>query len=291
MKKILFFLIFTITTFVFFACQEKIQGCLDPNATNFDVTADEGCVKTSTSSGCPCRYPNLVLGADFKVAGKTKKGADTLYNWNGNYPLTNTANQTYFFKTMALYISDIQLIRANGEVITTIDSLVIPIKKSAVDTPNVKVRKDFTLLNSNNFNYNIGAFSQNGVFTKIKFKFGLQNPVNQVSTLNKRKIPNDNILNIDSLYLKNTFEHFTGAINYQADTSKVGKIAFFKFQKTMDMELSLPTNAVFSKGYDVRIRLLIDFSQWFSDVDFQKDTPAQIQQKVLVNIGKGWKVM
>ena len=169
MKKTLFFLIFTTTIFVFFACQEKIQGCLDPNATNFEVAADEACLKTSTSSGCPCRYPNLVLGADFKVAGKTKKGLDTLYNWDGNFPLKNAANQTYFFKTMALYLSDIQLVRANGDVVNTIDSVVIPIQKSAVDTPNVKVRKDFTLLNSNNFNYNIGAFSQNGDLPPFRF--------------------------------------------------------------------------------------------------------------------------
>jgi hypothetical protein len=286
-KKLLLF-VTSFVVFAFLACQEKVQGCLDPNATNFEIAADEPCTKTSIASTCPCRYPNLVFGADYKILGKTKKGTDTLYNWSDKYVLKNAANQTYFMKNMALYLADIQLIRENGEVVYPIDSVIIPVKKSAIDTPNVKVRKDFTLLHNNNFNYTIGSFAQNGIFKKIKFKIGLQNPVNQASTLNKRKITIDNGLNIDSLYLKNTFEHYTGSISYQSDTSKTGKIANFKFKKDIDIELPFPINTLYPKGADIRVRLLIDFSKWFQDVDFTKDTPAQIEAKVIANLTKGW---
>ena len=290
MKKKLLFLSSIILIFTFFACQEKVQGCLDPDATNFELSSDEPCTKAITSSNCPCRYANLIFGADYKIAGKTQKGIDTFYNWNTNYVLKNAASQTYFLKDVAFYLSDIQLVREDGEVVYPIDSIVIPIKKSAIDTPNVKVRKDFTLIHNNNFTYTIGAFSQNGIFQKLKFKIGLQDPVNQASTLNKRKIPNDNILNIDSLYLKNTFNHYTGSVSYQSDTSKIGKITNFKFKKDLEIELPFPTNAVYAKGADVRVRLLIDFSQWFQDVDFTKDTPSEIQAKVIANLTKGWKI-
>ncbi len=280
-----------LAVFTFVACQEKVQGCLDPNATNFELSSDEPCTKTSSGSACPCRYANLIFGADYRIAGKTKKGIDSFYNWSNNYALKNAANQTYFLKEVALYLSDIQLLREDGASVYPIDSIVIPIKKSAVDTPSVKVRKDFTLIHNNNFSYNIGAFSQNGIFKKLKFKISLQNPANQASTLNKRKIPNDNILNIDSLYLKNTFEHYTGSVSYQSDTSKIGKIVNFKFQKDIEIELPFPTNAVYSKGADVRVRLLIDFSQWFQNVDFTKDTPSEIQAKVIANLTKGWRII
>jgi hypothetical protein len=290
MEKKLLLLITSFIVFTFFACQERVQGCLDPNATNFEIAGDEPCEKTSTSSKCPCRYPNLVLGTDYKILGKTKKGIDTFYNWSDKYVLKNAANQTYFVKNAALYLSDIQLIRENGDVVYPIDSIIVPIKKSNTDTLSIKVRKDFTLLHNNNFSYTVGSFAQNGIFKKMKFKIGLQNPVNQASTLNKRKIPNDNILNIDSLYLKNSFEHYTGSISYQSDTSKTGKIDNFKFKKDIEVELLFPTNAVYAKGADIRIRLLIDFSQWFQKVDFTKDTPAQIQGKVIANLTKGWLI-
>jgi hypothetical protein len=47
---------------------------------------------------------------------------------------------------------------------------------------------------------------------------------------------------------------------------------------------------VYAKGADIRIRLLIDFSQWFQNVDFTKDTPMQIEEKVIANLTKGWLI-
>jgi hypothetical protein len=289
MKKLFPYLIILTLMSIFFACQEKKNGCLDVNATNFDVSADGEC-KTGTKDGnCPCVYPNLVLGLQYKIAGKNKKGIDTLYDWGNRYPISNDFNQVFFVKNMALYLSDIRLERTDGTSVSPVDSVSIPIK-TASDSAQILVKKDFALLSIDRSNHLIGSFKQNGRFAKIKFNIGLQKPVNQANTLNKNKIPNTDLINIDSLYLPKTYEHWAGAIAYQSDTSKVGKINIFKFKNNISVELPLPSNRNFLQGYDVRVLLSVDFTKWFSNVDFTKDSPSTIEQKILANITKGWKV-
>ncbi len=271
------------------ACQNKIKGCLDPNATNFDITADNDCTKGVSSSTCPCVYPQLIIGTNYGFYVKNKKGtADSLVVWKGNYTYKNSKTQYYNITNVTLYLSDIQMIRAGNVVLATLDSVLLPLKKSASDSALQKVPKTFTLLNSNSFSFPIGSFKENGFFEKVKFQIGLQKPLNQTNTALKTNTSlSSSNLNIDSLYLKKTYEHLAGVISYKSDTSKTGVVKKIEFTEVVPIELLLPTNNNYPRGFDVRAKISIDFSKWFEDVNFTA-SDAEIKKQVIANLSKGW---
>jgi hypothetical protein len=67
----LLFLLFFLLSLLFSACYEDNIACLDPDATNFDILADQSC------PGC-CQYPTFSLDVD-RIWGDTVLFADSVY--------------------------------------------------------------------------------------------------------------------------------------------------------------------------------------------------------------------
>jgi hypothetical protein len=260
-------------------------------AKNFSIGADNPCDAESVS-GCPCEYPKLNMG--FFYGNKVKKAnmKDTLLAWTNNTRMTNNLNQIYLIKNIYLYLSDIQLIKKDKSVFYPIDSVLLPIKISTEASVNRKVRKDFTLLNSNNSSFEIGTTKEFGLFEKIKFKIGLQNPANQCSSTEKKLIPINyqTVFGVDtSLYLKNSFEHYAGLIAYKSDTATLATTKKILFKDQIDIEVLIPANVYFTKATDLRTVLNFECNKLLQDVDFQKDTPDDIKKKVVQNLTKCWQ--
>ena len=88
MKKLLFLLPIII---LFSNCRETTEGCLDPEASNFDPSADETCC---------CEYPQFSIRFSYNNydTDTTAFGLNKVYNDDGNNP--------YFITTINLYLSD-----------------------------------------------------------------------------------------------------------------------------------------------------------------------------------------
>ncbi len=289
MKKTLFFTLFY--SFLFFSCQEKTKGCLDPLAKNFSIGADNPCDEESVS-GCPCEYPKFNIGFFYGNKVKNTNMKDTLVQWTNSVLMKNNLNQIYTVKNIYLYLSDIQLIKKDKSIFYSIDSVVLPIKISNKDSFVQKVRKDFTLMNSNNSSIEIGTIKEYGQFEKLKFKIGLQNPVNQCNSFKKNQIPvaYQSVFGIDSsLYLNNSYEHYSGLIAYKSDTAKASPTKKILFKDQLDIELLIPANVYFSKATDLRAVLNFECNKLLQDVDFQKDTADDIRKKVVQNLTKCWQ--
>jgi hypothetical protein len=280
------------TSVLFFtACQNKIKGCLDPNATNFDITADDDCTKGTNAGTCPCIYPQLIVGTNYGFYVKNKKGtADSLVVWKANKTYKNSKGQYYNVTNVTLYLSEMQMIRNGNVVLTTLDSVQLPLKKSPKDSSLQKIPKNFTLINSSAFSFPIGSFKENGLFEKVKFQIGLSSPVNLTnSALKSNTALAQNNLNIDSLYLKKSFEHLAGVISYKSDTSKTAPVKKIEFTNVVPIEILFPSNYSFLRGFDVRAKMSIDFSKWFENVDFSA-SDSDIKKQVISDLPKGWSI-
>ena len=256
-----------LLTFIFSNCQEPSKGCLDANATNFDVTATKPCI-----DNC-CTYPNLTLQTDyfsndtgkvikFKFDDKFKIGTDSIQILEAQF-----------------YLSDFQLITPDNKIVTTIDSVALYRQKDTI-----KTLANYALVGKNNgFDFKIGSFNQNGKFSKVRFKFGLNDIANQT---NPAKMPTGHPLSIqrDSMYLNsaNTYIFNRLVVRKWQGTGAKDTMRFY-ITKAKDIEIV--KNFSFTEGFDAVIPLRINYLAFFTGVNFSSPTNT-IKEQIVSNYDK-----
>jgi hypothetical protein len=159
MKKLLFLLPIII---LFSNCRETTEGCLDPEASNFDPSADEICC---------CEYPQFSIRFSYNnyAIDTTTFALSSVYNDDGNNP--------YYVNNINLYLSDFELVRADNSVLRISDSLDVILQNGT----STNIIDDIIILKPNTFKYDIGTTITSGDFVKIRFKVGLNEIVNQTN--------------------------------------------------------------------------------------------------------------
>ena len=251
---ILFYLIYSFTN-----CQDPTVGCTDLRATNFDVTV----VKTNNTL---CTYPNLRLKTNY-VVGDSSLSFNTTYQNDLGQPFRIINNQ--------MYLSDYQLVTADGTVFKTIDSLSLFRQMDTIKTLN-----SFALIGRNNgFDFPIGQFQGVGkTFSKLRFKLGLTNEVNLTSPA---KMPTNHPLSThaDSTYITSEKTYIFNkliiakGVNFK-DTLKLN-ITTFK-------DIELTKNIVTTAGFDAVIPLKINYLRLFDGINFGA-TENIIKEKIVNN--------
>lgn len=104
---------------LFSSCYEDVEGCLDVNATNYDLDADIIC-----PDDC-CEYPELSIRFRHTYDGEPLS-SDRFY-------IDGAGNQ-FRINQLRYYWSDVQLLTANGDSIEPQSELQIGLVNSAGDT-------------------------------------------------------------------------------------------------------------------------------------------------------------
>ena len=106
------------------ACYEDQEGCLDINATNFDVEADINC------PDC-CTFPMLQL--DYQHKAET---ADTTINFSyESITYQDGAGNPFRVRSVQYYLSDFHLIIPGGDTVQVADTIQINSFTGASITP------------------------------------------------------------------------------------------------------------------------------------------------------------
>lgn len=141
---------------VFFAsCYKGNPGCNDVEATNFDPAADY--------NNGTCAYYQLKL--DVKHVYRLSN-TDTTFALNKKY--ADDSQDTFVVKQLKLYLTDLELVRADNSVESVSDTLVINVS----GTPQT-ISNNFALLKVGTTSYSMGRLSGIGSFVKVRFKLGL----------------------------------------------------------------------------------------------------------------------
>jgi|AntRauTorckE5430_2_1112549.scaffolds.fasta_scaffold04104_1 hypothetical protein len=256
MKKILFLL---PILFLFSNCREKIQGCLDPEASNFDPSADETCC---------CEYPQLSIRFSYNNydTDTTAFALNQVYNDNGN--------NAYYINNINLYLSDFELIKSNNSVLRISDSLTVILQNGTL----TNIIDDVIILKPNTFKYDIGTITTSGDFAKIRFKVGLNDLINQT---NPEEISTTHALSKDkNLYATNGY--IFNKIDIIADTSTTDLITNFEIT-TPFVEIELTYDFSIYAGFDTEIKINADLKKLLETIDFQGDNVSTIQSKIVTN--------
>jgi hypothetical protein len=256
MKKLLFLL---PIIFLFSNCREKIQGCLDPEASNFDPSADETCC---------CEYPQFSIRFSYNNydTDTTAFALNQVYNDNGN--------NAYYINNINLYLSDFELIKIDNSVLRISDSLDIILQNGTL----ANIIDDIIILKSNTFKYDIGTTTTSGDFVKIRFKVGLNDLVNQT---NPEEISITHALSKDkNLYAANGY--IFNKIDIVTDTSATDVITNFEVT-TPFVEIELTHNFSIYAGFNTQLKINADLKKLLAAVNFQTDDVSTIQSKIVMN--------
>ncbi len=141
-----------------FACYEPVEDCLDVDARNYNVMADNMC------DDC-CQLPQINVIFTFRNDGQNFNLGDTLSLPGGPIIVEN-----FFFFLSAFQPND-----QNGNPVKLGDSIVVQRNDG-----NMYISNNFRYFDRANFRSELRSLRFNGKFSSIQFQPGLPSVVNQL---------------------------------------------------------------------------------------------------------------
>ena len=132
-------------------CNTRIQGCLDVNAENFNLNAEQSC------DGC-CTYPSLALSLTQRWGDRNFALTDTLFDIHGH---------PYRISGLVYFLSDWTWVDGQG-----ISYHVDSVSATCLDG-DLTYSPDNLLVDTEHFNYTMGLTRQAPVIDSLRFVFGL----------------------------------------------------------------------------------------------------------------------
>ena len=263
------FLIILTACLLLTNCQQKTEGCLDPEAINFAVEVDKSC------DSC-CQYPLLQinLGAIW---------GDEANTFSYQKIWTDAQGKPFKIDTIAFYLSDFQLINsATGKVAAIMDSVRLRIFP---DSLGEFFQRDIILARPTNGTYNVGTMLVKGSFDQIKFKIGLGNEPNNVIPT---RTPASHPLRPqpEGMWGEATKSFYFLKIKMKKDTAAATAQTIYQWPKslgTREVVLDFSKSTSWKRGISPVVRLVVDYSKWFDGVDLNQ-SDAVIFDKILNNV-------
>jgi len=287
-KHISLFIIYNLSFIILFnSCYTPSEGCLDIGATNFNASADESC------EDC-CTYPQLRLAIFHSITTQGILQTDTCINFTSSTILTNDNVNYYQLNDVSFYLSDFEMIRSNGDVATVDDTISLTIFDDIFtqEDKDTLVKNDFELIKRSVFNYNIGEFRTSGTFSKVRFKVGINKPLNttDVDTLETtHPLSSANEMHNGDRGAGFILQQFVIEKDTAVATSNIDTLSISQtFVNSIPVELDFPET--FQPGFNVTIPMKINYSKWFQGINFVTDTEAEIKTQIVSNTAEAFEI-
>lgn len=258
---------------LFSSCSNDEEGCLDIQATNFDVTADVAC------NSC-CTYPALSFRVNHIYTDSLNFTLDATYLDAIDSPFTVSSAQ--------MYISDVQLVRADGSSVGVTDELTLTFS----DNTTSVVEDNFLFVRKSIGNYTsgtIGSINTEGTFEKIRFNVGVNPTANHAEI---SAMPDGHALagQTESMHIDINEGYIFTKLQIVTDTTSTD---FTTYEISSDVnlitiELDYPLNI--DAGFDISLIVNMDYNILFNDIDFQNDDESSIISKLTNNMSNAFSV-
>lgn len=247
-----------------FANCNRVEGCLEADASNFDPGADKNCC---------CEYPNLTLQV-YPVVGPTNfTDTDTLYDSSGN---------PYLLPELQLYLSQFQMIEPNGEATGVSDSLAITLEDTAGNSYEEKVADSYILLDTDNTSYEVGTFLNFTEFSTLEFYVGVDSLINLTSpaTFDEEH----------ALYTQDPVMYDEDVSSYlfvRAEVQVIGESEpriYTIYGEDAFKKIEIPYAIVGHQSFDTPLELTADVEAMFDSIDFLANSDNFITEKIVENL-------
>lgn len=260
-NKIVKYLLGLSFIFFLYSCYENVEGCLDPNSSNYDVTADIAC------EDC-CTYPTLSINLG-------NFNNDTSYNNVDS--IVNNLNQEFVIEDLQTYLSDFSV--SDG---TEIYGISETINYTDASGNEQTISDDIIRTRPNQLKYTLGTFIESNDYSSIMLSLGVPEEIDNAQSI---EITTDHPLAIagDSLYIVSENQYVKSwvvlrqiGVHEVADTLQINTSKHeYLFE---DLEINQ------ERGSSLDLNIKIDYAVLISDIDYNSMTKAEIIQQIGNNL-------
>ncbi|MBT8219116.1 MAG: hypothetical protein KJP00_04800 [Bacteroidia bacterium] len=229
-------------------CFEPSEGCLDSNATNFDVHADENCC---------CTFPSITVGVN-QVVGDEDFSSDSIY--------VNDLGERFRILESSFYISGFKLEFENGSETSILDTLLIEIPEGS--GAEIELEDNYNLVYGTSSAFAPGTIGLSGEVAFVSFVVG-------VDALANMAIP-DQFQDTHPLGSNNSDLHFIEGEGYvfnridilPVDLPSGDTVSIVIYGD--DHLQSVQMNADFSviPGLNTILGIDVDYGKWVEGINF-----------------------
>ena len=254
-----------LITLPFSGCEEE-PGCLDIQANNHQVDAEDPC------DDC-CSYPELRLSFQHNWVID-----DSIRNFDTDGDVYLIEDTEYQFNRIRYYLSDIHLVQENG---TTLELNEI-LEFESPDGLTERVEDNFALIEAGSFQTQVpGRYRRSGTFTELRFVIGVSMPA---GTATPEQFPENHPLAIQSPPM---YAADSGYVHSLITFSPVGKdstaYSWQTFGTNRLREVSLPLSFTLDPGFHTEIRLSVNYRTWFTGIDLTEPPSGAILDQIVSN--------
>ena len=249
----------------FWSCYEPEEGCLDPDATNYDVNADNDC------DGC-CNLPTYGILMSFLMDGESYVSGDSFL----------VSSDGIRVEDFHFFISDVSFLDVDGNRIEFEDQFNI----YGVDGTGTLTFEDFKYYADNQFRGTFEGFRYGGTLDKITFKIGLSEQINYYDR-DSLELNTDLDDAPDEVYLNENegYEFYSFTVSDLQDNQL--EIVYADAYPLPAVEVNLDGEMI-SRGFNDDINLFIDFGVIFDGINITTMDQAEILSRINLNIPRAF---
>jgi hypothetical protein len=235
-----------------YSCYEEQEGCLNVLSSNFDVSADVEC------DDC-CNFPSLNLNITYPIPALDS----VLQDVNGN---------DFVVEKLSFYLSNIQLLDDSGEGFTLREKITYEVETDDGLVQEKEVSNNFLLANAVlPKSFRLGTFEASGPYAELTMELNIPDSLGQALEgsfdFNHPLSPSNGLLN-EGIY-------YTGKFTLLQTTPDSTRHEYFMVLPS-ETSLRFPISFFPDKGANIQIHLGLDFSIWWSGLDFNTLDAAQV---------------
>lgn len=263
-------LVLALCSLLIIACQDPIEGCLDVEATNYMVSADDPC------TDC-CTYPTLSLQVFHSFQDSFNFSYDSAYTFEGNVGQ---------FEQVIFYLSDFRLL-GSSDTLLIADTMSFDIVNGSVEV----LVDDFTIVSRSigSITYEVGEIRGSGQFDSLSFVVGLSETA---ATVDAEAVIADHPLSVGEDTLWTDIDGYSlNRVIIIPDTTDSTTQRQFDIRGASNLQrITLPFSTDLSPGFSILVPIKIDYQKWFSGINFVGETNSDITAEIVSNTTNAFSI-
>ena len=254
---------FALATVLVVSCYTPIDGCLDPESTNYSIAGDRDC------EDC-CVYPTIKLSVFHQYRDTTLFLEDTLINSLG---------QEYSIIKYAYFLSDFKMQTSDGIEYEVQDSIELNVDSGTEITKDdvIRIRRD-------GFSYTYGTIIFDGLGEQLSFVVGLSELLNEnrfTTAISGHPITTDP----DSLFREVEGDYVFQRVQIAQGEELMDTVIYDVVGQSALQEVSIPVEYESFRGKDKIVIIEARYNIWFDDVDFNTMSKEEIEAQMATKSG------
>ncbi len=262
-----------------YGCYEPKEGCLNLEAVNYDASADNPCVDC-------CQMPTLSLSFSHQALLPTQTDTTINFKYDSLYPSPFDKLHYFQITRSRFFVSKLHLVKVDGTEVGVQDSLELE-----APTGNTITEEDnFALVDRDIFQATtIGTVITQGNFERVRFTLGLTPPLGETVPAS---VPSKHALDVaaDTLMYAEDTGYLSHLLIFKRDTLTSTAPIKLKITQPVAIELPLPQSIEVLRGFNLSLKLKINYLAWFEGIDLTNDAQQTIEQKLKENLPNAFSV-